>query len=967
MKKAIKFLYILIIIPLLCLFFASFNEIKAKEEKTVRVGWFESVYNTTDSNGRKSGYSYEYQQKLAVYTGWKYEYVEASWPELLKMLKEGQINLLSDVSYTPERANEMLFSALPMGYEDYYIYKSPKNKEIIIDDYTTFNGKKIAINRGSIMVGLFEDWARANKVNAIVEEIDYTVDVALDKLDKGIIDMYVSIDGSIDIEKAVPLCKFGSSDFFFAVSNDRSDLIDDLNYAMNRVFNDNAYYNQELHSKYFKALAFDLYLNETEKNWLTNHGKIKIGYQDNYLAFCAKDPKTGELTGALKDFLNIASNSLKNAYINFETIAYPTSTEAMDALKKGEIDCVFPSNLSMYDGEEKNLFMTNPIMRTEITAIVLESEQQNFVKRENVVVAVNSGNENYLVFLEDNFPKWDRIICSDTNECLKAISEGKADCLLLSNYRYNSIASLCKKYKLTTLSTGVEIDYYFALNRSDSVLYSIMNKVINIVPVSSINSALSYYYTEDARIGFGEFLAQNMGIIIVVLAAIAIFISILVLRNIMIDRKSKARQLLIKATEIDEKTQLYNKIYFIEYAIRLYNENPTKPMDAIEINIERFHFVNDLNGRDFGDQVLRELSDEIRNFIREKGGIAGHSEGDRFYIYCPHLEEYRSLFERLQGRVDMLTSNATIRIRMGVMPWKADVDPSKQIAQASIACDMAMTEIKEHLVVFDDEMSIKEKNDQRLLNDLRHSIENKEFVVYFQPKYDITSDTPKLVGVEALVRWMHSDLGFIVPNDFIPLFEKNGQIALLDKYVRAESIKQIALWKEKYGFVLPVSVNISRIEILDKTFENSLNQLLEEYGLEQSALNLEVTESAYIDDANQFIKVINALRTSGYKIEMDDFGSGYSSLNMLSLMPIDILKMDRAFISDIETSKKNVRLVELILGIAKNMKVPVIAEGVETKGQLDILKKLGCQIIQGYYFSKPLPFDEFEEKILNKK
>ena len=304
---------------------------------------------------------------------------------------------------------------------------------------------------------------------------------------------------------------------------------------------------------------------------------------------------------------------------------------------------------------------------------------------------------------------------------------------------------------------------------------------------------------------------------------------------------------------------------------------------------------------------------------------------------------------------------------MGIMPFKAGLEPSKQIDQASIACGLAMTEIKEHLVVFNDELSLKEQYSQRLLNDLRHSIDNKEFVVYFQPKYDIKGDMPKLVCAEALVRWKHNDLGFIYPNDFIPLFEKNGQIALLDKYVRTESVKQIALWKEKYGFVLPISVNISRIEILDKTFENSLNSLLDEYGLDRTALNLEVTESAYIDDATQFIKVINNLRNSGFKIEMDDFGSGYSSLNMLSMMPIDILKMDRAFISDLETNKKNVRFVELIIGIARDFKIPVIAEGVETKGQLDILKKLGCDMIQGFYFSKPLPFDEFEETILNKK
>ncbi len=966
MKKVFKTLYIIIFIPLLCLFFLNNNIVKANDN-VVRVGWFESTYNQTDSLGRKSGYSYEYQQKLAIYTGWKYEYVTDSWPKLLQKLKDGDIDLLSDVSYTDERASEMKFSSEAMGYEDYYIYKSPKNKEIKMDDFTTFNGKKIGINKDSVMVKLFNDWASKNGITAQVIEINDTVDQALEKMENGIFDMYANIDGSLEFDKAVPLCKFGSSDFYFAVSNERADLLNKLNYAMNRVLTDNPYYNQELHTKYFKNLAFDLYLDEQELSWIKTHKKIKVGYQDNYLAFCAKDPKTGELTGALADFLNIASNCLKNAYIEFEAIAYPTIASAKEALKNKEIDCMFPSNLSIYDGEEENLFITKSLMKTEIMAVVLESNQKNFIKREKVNVAVNIGNDNYEKFLEDNFPSWRMVKLGDTNECLKGVSDGRADCYLISNYRFNNISSLCKKYRLSTLSTGVEIDYYFAINGDEAILYSILNKVISNVPESSVNSSLSYYYTEDAKVGFEEFLSQNMGIIILVLAIIIVIISFLVLRIIFSDRKSKTRLSLINATEIDLQTSLYNKVYFLEYANRLYNENPLKPMDAIEINIEKFHFVNDLNGREFGDQVLRELSDEIRIFLKENEGIAGHSEGDRFSIYCKHLDDYKALFDRFQERINTLSSNATIRIRMGIMPFKAGVEPSKQIAQASIACGLAMTEIKEHLVVFNDELSLKEQYSQRLLNDLRHSIDNKEFVVYFQPKYDIKGDMPKLVCAEALVRWKHNDLGFIYPNDFIPLFEKNGQIALLDKYVRTESVKQIALWKEKYGFVLPISVNISRIEILDKTFENSLNSLLDEYGLDRTALNLEVTESAYIDDATQFIKVINNLRNSGFKIEMDDFGSGYSSLNMLSMMPIDILKMDRAFINDLETNIKNVRFVELIIGIAMDFKIPVIAEGVETKGQLDILKKLGCDMIQGFYFSKPLPFDEFEETILNKK
>ena len=254
--------------------------------------------------------------------------------------------------------------------------------------------------------------------------------------------------------------------------------------------------------------------------------------------------------------------------------------------------------------------------------------------------------------------------------------------------------------------------------------------------------------------------------------------------------------------------------------------------------------------------------------------------------------------------------------------------------------------------------------DRRLLSDVRRAIDDREFEVYYQPKYDIQTEAPELRSAEALVRWKHHELGMISPMDFIPLFEKNGMIETLDKYVWTEAARQIAEWRDKYGVVLPVSVNLSRVDIFDPKLESTLDSLLEQNKLEHSSLKLEVTESAYTDNADHVIEVIEGLRKKGYEIEMDDFGSGYSSLNMLSSMPIDVLKMDKAFIQNIEHEEKDIQLVKLILDIAKNLNVPVVAEGVETKSQLELLRKLGCRLVQGYYFSRPLPAADFERDIL---
>ena len=258
---------------------------------------------------------------------------------------------------------------------------------------------------------------------------------------------------------------------------------------------------------------------------------------------------------------------------------------------------------------------------------------------------------------------------------------------------------------------------------------------------------------------------------------------------------------------------------------------------------------------------------------------------------------------------------------------------------------------------------MKEMLKQRLLNDLQTAVDERQFRVLYQPKYDVQADPPRLTSAEALIRWQHPDLGMISPGDFIPLFEGNGLICMVDNYVWEEAARQISRWKEKYGFSMPVSVNLSRADVFTVGLVEKLTELIKANGLEFGDLKLEVTESAYTDNAHRVLEVVSHLRQMGFEIEMDDFGSGYSSLNMLSDMPIDVLKMDMKFVRNIENSEMDFRLVELILDIAKYLNLTVVAEGVETKGQLELLQNAGCNIVQGYYFSRPLPPEEFEKLI----
>ena len=950
---------------LLAVLFSASVFASGQGKKTVRVGWFESPFNMTDSFGGRSGFSYEYQQKIAAYTGWEYEYVSAGWPELLQMLQRGEIDLLSDVSYTEERARNMLYSGLPMGDEEYYVFVAANNTAINAADYASYSGKRVGINKGSVQKDFFVAWAEKNGVRAEIVELTGENPDSLQMLNSGELDMYVGTSagkrGGVE-DAPVPVCRVGSSPFFFAVRRDRPDLLRELDAAMHRIQDENRYYNQQLYKKYIYINAFGAYLTPSENDWLMRHGLIRVGYRADYLPYCGKNADSGQLMGALKDYLEIASSGVKNATLYFEPVPFPSVESALEALKKGEIDCVFPVNFSDHDGEKAGVLVSSPPMHAEVCAVVRKEDREKYSLKEIGSVAYVKGNHYHENFVKRFFPGWKVQLCDKSEDRLQAVASGEADCFLLSLYRLNRLADQIGKYKLTSLSTGEDIHLSFALRRNDAQLYSILNKLANLVPEASMYSSLAAYSFEEKKVSFADFLKDNLASFIAVASTLAAIFLFLLLYGAKTRQKAKERQQLISAAENDELTGLFTRGFFYEYARRLIKNNPGLKTDAIVLNIEQFHLVNDLNGRAYGDSVLQSLGKEIQAFLNGTIGIASRIEADRFDMICRQVDDYQSLLDRFQGRLNEVSRTVSIRLRMGVMPWRERLESDQAFDRAWAACNMVRGSNR-HLMVYNEKIRARENYSQRLLNDLRRAVEQREFKVYYQPKYDVQCDPPRLVSAEALVRWQHPELGLVPPDDFIPLFEGNGQISVVDNYVWAETAGQIAAWREKFGVVLPVSVNLSRVDMFDPKLEEILDGLVSANGLSRKDLKLEVTESACTDNADELLKVMERLRAKGYEIEMDDFGSGYSSLNMLSSMPVDVLKMDRGFIRNIEYSAQDFRLVELILDIAKNLKMPVIAEGVETENQLAMLKRAGCDFVQGYYFSRPVPPEEFEKFI----
>ena len=417
-------------------------------------------------------------------------------------------------------------------------------------------------------------------------------------------------------------------------------------------------------------------------------------------------------------------------------------------------------------------------------------------------------------------------------------------------------------------------------------------------------------------------------------------------------------RIIIHETERDVLTGLFNKEFFFEYGRRLDNQNENMPMDALVLDINRFHIINELYGRAYGDILLKKLGNSIHNLVCETGGLACRRNSNCFGIYIPHMDNPKDHISRFISMIEEVLDDRKISIRLGIYSDDgSDLDMEQRFERAELVC----RKIKNHYTtcfdIYNAELHSKELHSERLINDMDSALVEKQFKVFYQPKYNICDGKPVLTSVEALVRWFHPEFGMIPPGEFITLFEDNGLIRQLDKYVWNEAANQIKKWKEE-GFNVPVSVNVSRVDVFNPRLVDILSDIIKSSEIDSESLLLEITESAYSDNAQQIINTVMNLRENGFKIEMDDFGSGYSSLNMLCSLPIDALKLDMEFIRNICDNKKHFRLVGIMIDIARILEVPVIAEGVETKEQLDLLEDLGCDIIQGYYFSKPLPAEE---------
>lgn len=508
-----------------------------KEPTVVRVGWYEDSFNITGENGERSGYGYEYQQAVAAYTGWTYEYVDTGWSELLKMLEDGEIDVMSGISYTDERAEHMLFSDLPMGEERYYLYADLSNTDISASDLNTLNGKRVCLLDGSIQATQFYKWEKEHDLQMQYVFVNGFED-SVQLLENHEADCVISSETPQWAQYGLSeITRTGGSDMYFAINHNRPDLKDELDNAMRKISYDKPFYADELYQRYLSAVSSPM-LSGEEQDWLSQHGSIRIGFLNDDPGVSRFYAETGEISGVITDYVQYATDCMGDDTLHFELVGFDTRAEQLQALREEDIDLIFHVSQNPYAAEQNGLALSNTVWTFNLAAVTAQDYlNENEVNR----IAIPVDNVASKWYISYNYPKWE-IVEYDTFEAVqKAVQRGEADCFIIASDR---VYDYTGSYKLHSVSLTKQGNTSFAVRRGDTQLLAILNKTLKAMPASMLSSALTMYDSAARKVTPMDFIKDNLLLVAAVL--IGTFVIILTLILVLLKKsrvaEAKARQ-----------------------------------------------------------------------------------------------------------------------------------------------------------------------------------------------------------------------------------------------------------------------------------------------------------------------------------------------------------------------------------------------------------------------------------------
>lgn len=519
--------------------------------KVVRVGSFEDTFNYCNEKGARKGYGYELLQTLSGYTGWQFEYVTCDWSDCFEKLKNGEIDIMGDISYTEDRAEEMLFSDEPMGEEKYYLYADLSRADISASDYKTLNGKKIGVLMGTEPEVMLTEWEEKHGIKTEHVNISNNEDVK-QKLANHEIDCFVSLEESFWAELGIStITRVGKSGIYYALNKDRPDLKEELDNAMRALDEAAPFYTADLYKRYF-SLDYIPILTGEEKAWLKGHGAIRMGFLTSDRGVSTYDPATGEITGTITDYIQFAADCLGNQELEFQLVGYDDKEAELNALKSGEIDMIFHFDQSPNLAEEYRVACTNTTWTSNMMAV---TNQQHFNENKANRIAVPQNKISLTRYLAFYYPQWEIVDCDTQEDAIKLVKDGQADCFITG---VSSEAKYSKNHGFYSVLLPNPAKSCFAVNSGNRSLLSILNKTIKAMPANMLTSSLAMYKSSSRKVTLSEFIKDNFFMVLLVssIAVAAILLTILKLLRKARKAEAAARKAANDTQELNAKLQI---------------------------------------------------------------------------------------------------------------------------------------------------------------------------------------------------------------------------------------------------------------------------------------------------------------------------------------------------------------------------------------------------------------------------
>ena len=519
--------------------------------KVVRVGSFEDTFNYVNEKGARKGYGYELLQTLSGYTGWQFEYVTCDWSDCFEKLENGEIDIMGAISYTEDRAEEMLFSDEPMGEEKYYLYADLSRADISASDYKTLNGKKVGVLMGTEPEVMLTEWEEKYGLKTEHVNVSNNED-AKQKLANHEIDCFVSLEESFWADLGIStITRVGESGIYYAINKNRPDLKEELDDAMRALDEAVPFYTADLYKRYF-SMDYTPILTGEEKAWLKEHGAIKMGFLTSDSGVSTFDPATGEFTGVITDYIQFAADCLGNQELEFQLVGYDSKEAELDALKSGEIDMIFHFDQSPNLAEEYHFACTNTTWTSNLMAV---TNKQHFNENNVNRIAVPQNKLSLKKYLAFYYPQWEIVDCDTQEDAVKLVKDGQADCFVTGISSENKYS---KKYSFYSVPLLNPVKSCFAVNSGNRSLLSILNKTIKAMPVNMLAGALAMYKSSARKVTLSDFIKDNffMALLVSSIAVAAILLTILKLLRKARKAEAAARKAANDTQKLNAKLQV---------------------------------------------------------------------------------------------------------------------------------------------------------------------------------------------------------------------------------------------------------------------------------------------------------------------------------------------------------------------------------------------------------------------------